>query len=521
MGDTQYTQAGRSRVRQGLKLTFVLALLLLILTLTSCGIIAPCPKEPQKWTVGGTKLEPTDYQKAKIEDDERAQKTSIDIELAGTPLSGAGSGTYMQEQLADAIETPPPKPDDKDPTGVFVRSVSLFPGPGVVWPDRPAYVKIKIQPWRGHDQEPVGGEYELTIKFVPYLITEDTVPDEKMRRALLDPAQEVTDPEAKFEGAVLRAEFVNLYSLADDEDVSCRFRFGAVQEVINRNVLKGIYEALAAQEPLVLPTEPLTSVANQLLTTDPNNPVSTKLVGINVATNTAMKVGFALDKGERHNFDAAVVPLVHNPPGSLPSPVDWGINIDPSFIRAAIDGKVDEAVHLEDPEAVVEHPVDVQFTRGLEVALKGSRPPVCGAPERITFTSLVQVGSSIHKGPDGKSYLIAPSTVTGKAVAGNHILNEACLQVKAWFDTMRMLVHGPPEPKVPPPFPGQVCQNQMGAAINFDAGPDDQFYATGILVGSFGQLLGERFYVAGRSTFMDRTMDRDPAQLTNCTPIGP
>jgi hypothetical protein len=74
--------------------------------------------------------------------------------------------------------------------------------------------------------------------------------------------------------------------------------------------------------------------------------------------------------------------------------------------------------------------------------------------------------------------------------------------------------------KPPPGSPPTVCKDQMGDPITFliddknenrvyDEDEDDQFYATGIDT-------DQRFYIAGRSTFMDRTMDRSPPNLSAC-----
>src|SRR5215210_4573677 len=155
-------------------------------------LIKPCPKPPTEWKIpvgtnnpdadeeGYLHLKAADYPEV-----EPVQETSIDLEM---------NGAYVRERTRALLNEAVGKPFEvRYPLGSFrvgasLGSITLDPPINVPishddW-DYP--VRITFKPWIGNEDHPQG-EYRLSVRIVPYLITPDTVKEEKKRRAYLQP----------------------------------------------------------------------------------------------------------------------------------------------------------------------------------------------------------------------------------------------------------------------------------------------------------------------------------------------
>ncbi len=419
----------------------------------------PCPTPPAIWTVGtGSSklvLDPKDYPIAP-----RAAQTSIDIELGQL---------YMRRRIEASLEAP--SPDNPNPgSGVFVDDVRLEEqGSG---PQKVNLVTIRITPWlRGASGQPASLQrsYRMGLNIVPYLITPATVADEQKRRAFL----RTTD-----RGAALRFELIELYSIVNQEAVSCS---SANYDLIDSNVLTGLYDSLDRQDPLVLPAVSLTAMADTMLSS------TTSLAGMNVGSDLDLKIGLTLDQGTPSTFD---------PQTSLPHfpSADWGVRLSTSFVSAAIERTARQAATGADPAVSVDS-VSVSYVPGgIDVTVRGALNK-CGT---IRWTDEAHVTPLVRMRTDGKFILVAPSTDKMTNDAG--LLNVVCVALDQVFQSLAN-----------PLGRATATINQFGVCgfpmsrdpVEFDAGPNDHFYATAVDT-------DELFYVAGRSTFMDQIVGARP-----------
>jgi hypothetical protein len=429
---------------------------LLVVALVSCNgeeFNAPCPLQPVKWTIPSAPtpldVDPRDYPVAPPE-----LKTSVDIELGQL---------YMRRRIAFALEGSPPA-DAVPESGIFVNDVRLEEHE--IGGERLHLLVVRITPWlRGEADKRVSLQrgYVLRLKIVPYLITPMTLPSEEKRRALL----QTTD-----RGAVLRFELVELYSLVNDEAVACSSRN---YDRIDSGVLSGLYDSLAKQDPLVLPVAPLTGMVDGLVG------ASTNVVGMNLGSDRDLKIGLRFDRGAPGNFES------HTSLTRYQS-VDWGVSLDTSFVTAAIARAAAAEAVAQDPSARVTPPVVVTYRKsGIYVDVEGVLKK-CGD---IAWESRVHVTPLVRQRADGKSILVAPSTQTQTNSA--NLVSGSCFV----FDQLLQSFGNPLGSATLTIRTGGECAFPMGDPIEFEAGAGDTFYATTVDT-------DEIFYVAGRSTFMDR-----------------
>jgi hypothetical protein len=422
---------------------------------------APCPVQPATWNFGGTELNPADYTPAP-----RAEKSSIDIEL---------DQLYMRRRIEQQLEKPPPN-DPNPSSGIFVDNVTLSEqGTGA---QKLNLLTLRITPWlRGQSGNPASLQrsYRLTLKVVPYLVTPSTVADQQQRQAFLGGGDN---------GAALRFELVDLYSLVNQEAVSCS---SANYDLVDSQVLTGLYDSLGRQQPLVLPADKVTGMANALLGS------TTKLTGMNVGSDLDLKIGLLLDQGTPTTFDPQTS-LAHF------SQVDWGVRLDTSFVGAAIAREARTAATAE-PAATV-NSINTSFvSNGIDVVVDG-RLNKCGG---INFTVNAHVTPLIRKRSDGKSILVAPSTQHTSNSGGPAFV--CAVLDKIFSDIGNSIMH--PQGSATATIGSGVCDSPMGDPIEFDVGPGDHFYATAVDTDGI-------FEVAGRSTFMDGLLTAPRPPVTPC-----
>jgi hypothetical protein len=408
---------------------------------------APCPVQPAVWSVGGNELNPADYAPAP-----RAAKSSIDIEL---------DQLYMRRRIEQQLEKPPPN-DPTPGSGIFVNDVAL--SEETSGGQTLNALTLRITPWlRGSSGNPASLQrsYRLKLKVVPYLVTATTVPDVDRRQAFLGGDN----------GAALRFELVDLYSLTNQESVSCS---SANYDAIDSQVLTGLYDSLSRQQPLVLPADKVTGMANSLLGS------TTKLTGMNVGSDSDLKIGLLLDQGTPTNFDPQTS-LAHF------SSADWGVRLDTSFVGAAIAREARTAATAE-PAATVNSITTAFVPNGIDVVVAG-RLNKCGG---INFTVNAHVTPLVRKRSDGKSILVAPSTQQTSNSGGPAFV--CAVLDKIFSDIGNSIMH--PQGSATATIGSGVCDSPMGDPIEFDVGPGDHFYATQVDTDGI-------FEVAGRSTFMD------------------
>jgi hypothetical protein len=486
-------------------------------------LIKPCPRPPTEWKIPvGTNNPDADEEEylhlnaADYPEAEPVQETSIDLEMNGAYVRER-TRALLNEAVGEPFEVKYPLGSFK--VGVSLGSISLKTPINVPisrddW-DYP--IRITFKPWIGSEDHPQG-EYRASVRIVPYLITPDTVKEDKKRRAYL----KTTD-----RGAAFRFELVELYNVTDQQAVCSRSNSDFKQELISRTILDRLYEASAAQPPIVLPEQDLTSLANSILSTEKNK-VETKLVGVTVASLGALKIGVKLDKPEGGHHPFSWETLANNPPRSLPTTVDLGLAVDESFFETAIKKMTREAVERLNAHPGVQKygmtftldsdPVVQFYSGGIGVTIIVSSPPPslrlgpinpCGPPAPIRFSYAGTVKPQVSTQPANS---IGEESYVGASLNGQ-------LKVTDWGSPRQAtcgllaqrFVPDLFNPKLPPldAQPVYILVDDKDNNGEPNKCVDEIFYATGI--DTF-----DRFYIAGRSTFMDQTLERFPS--TECPP---
>jgi hypothetical protein len=432
---------------------FVAAILAIVLAVPACeGSTTPsCPSQPSSAVDYGSPAP-------------RASSTSIDFEL---------SQRYMRTSIHYAVATP-----ETATSGVHAGFVTLLEK--TVNGEKLNVVEVTIRPWlrgSGATDAPVefpGRSYILRLKLVPYLITPETIPDEAKRRAILG------DTDA---GAVLRTELYELWSNIHQEPVSCgskNFDF------IDSSVLGGIYDSVAKAKPLVLPADQITGVATKLTGT------AATLKGINVGSDLELKIGFELNAGVPSPFSSQAFV-------SRFSTADWGIRMDTNLFTSAITASVNKQITASYPTAALTS-LGISFTPdGIDLNIGGSiGTGPCGT---VTFTSKSLVTPLVRKNAEGTSLLLAPSSAPNTSMSAGATLCVLLDSIGRSFAdplgsaTLDVRTGG--------------CLDVL-APVQFSAGKDpkdptkdDVFYATDVDTDTL-------FYIAGRSTFIDRELGPRP-----------
>jgi hypothetical protein len=182
---------------------------------------------------------------------------------------------------------------------------------------------------------------------------------------------------------------------------------------------------------------------------------------------------------------------------------DWGVAIDPSFVKQAISKKIIEAA--KNVSSLVK-------VRGVNVFFETFPLPDGGRDNSVWVYAPADVDSQWHCNvPASIRADISPkicrnasgrSALVGCVVKTVEPHLNACIVIESLiFGVAKAKVCTPgPCPKPPPEDP---CP-QMNE-LQFDVGPGDTFYASGLETDE------NAFYIAGRSTFLDGILPSRPA----------
>jgi hypothetical protein len=264
-------------------------------------------------------------------------------------------------------------------------------------------------------------------------------------------------------------------------------------DMVTAQIHQGVFDALlgtADKEgaaPLVLPGQELATLVGQIA----GKPV--QLTGVALGTDQDLKVGLLFDQGSPVTFDS------HTGLSHFPT-ADWGVAIDPSFITAAINRKIADAV-TDSGQSITVGAVSVVYD-SLPTMTGGRNNYISVTAPATASTQLCSVPLSIRadispmicRNSSGRSTLVG----CGTQAITPHV--NACIVFERFLfgsATMKVCTPGPcPAPVAPNPCPPMTV-------IQFEAGPGDTFYATALETDNM-------FYIAGRSTFLDALLPERP-----------
>ncbi|MDX1905529.1 MAG: hypothetical protein SF053_00735 [Bacteroidia bacterium] len=382
------------------------------------------------------------------------------------------SQSYVREKVRALVGTPHSAPNGVD-AGMVQLSQPLVNGQPV------NRVSIVIEPWlKGAADTAVSLQrsYELRLRLVPYLITPQTMPDAAQRTALLCPAGGTCTATS---GVLIRFEFEELISRIHQAPVVC----GSPQyDLIDGQVLKGLFESLGNSKPLVLPSEPVEKIVSSLAGT----PVA--LTGVVLGSDLDLKVGLLFDTGTPRPFDA-------NTWLSMYPNTDWGISVDTSLVAAAVRRSAIASATATDPRVQVNN-VRITFERdGFGIQAAGQLN-VCGG---IPFTVTTSAQPQICLDAAGRADLrvcAAKTETTPKVSFLQGICYLGAQFIESFSGGMATAV-----------IRDGVSPCPSMSIVTFGAGPGDTFYGTATDTDGV-------FYLVGRSTFMDEFLTRAGAPRT-------
>ena len=386
-------------------------------------------------------------------------QSSVDIEL---------SRPYIIERVGAMLEG-----SQTGDSGAFVRSIDVKELPGPV-----SVLEVRLEPWqRGQDGTPVSLQrsYRLTLKITPHLVTPATVPDAARRKQLLCPA---SDPQCTAnQGALLSFDLQELYNLSFSR-VACD-----TPDMFDVRIVPAIYQNMAAQQPLVLPTESISGVLAGAAGATPN------LVDVNISADGFLKVGLRYNLGATHTFDR-VTEL-----RSRFSNTDWGADIDKSILTAAVRARMLKKLVERAPGSSITS-FSATFSPGeIRANAVGALtvPSLCGGTTTVTIDAHNPM--QVCKDANNQSAIVSWTDAT-------YSTNNFCVSLATFWDNIGVgTISGPP-----PVWPTL-------APVQFSAGANDTFYGTALD-------LDNAFMIVGRSTLMDAKLaaagQPRPASPGNC-----
>ncbi len=415
---------------------------LLIAALTGCppGATPVCPPLPT----------PSDWGPVAT----MSQQSSVDIELGRL---------YVNERVRSLLETPPTAS-----SGTFVRTIDLkdVPGPGNA---ASSVLELRLEPWLlGSNGQPASLQrfYRLTLKITPHIVTPATVPDQARRKQLLCPA---TNPNcAADQGALLSFDYQDLYNVSFSRPACTG------PDSIDAKVVPVIFNALAGQGPLLLPTE---SISAGLASAGGGTP---NLVDVNVSADGFLKVGLRYNVGTTHAFDRHTMLLSRFPND------DWVVDIDKSILAAAVRARMLAALTAQVAGSTITS-FTATFSPG-EIQASGTAdlpvPGICGTTATVTIDA--HNPTQICMDATGTSAIVSWTDATNSS--GNFCVNF----VKFWDSIGVGIISGPPTV-----WPTLTTVNFPADAVH-----NDVFFGTHLD-------LDNAFAIAGRSTLMDRKAVQD------------
>lgn len=379
-----------------------------------------------------------------------AGQSSVDVELGRT---------YLLNRVRTMLAT-----DPTQDSGAFIGNIShrdVTDNAG----KRRSQLELTLEPWlKGQNGQPASLQryYKLTLQLTPRLVTPTTVPDVNVRRQLLqcDPATAV-DCDTR-ESAMLSFDLVELYNTSFSRP-AC-----TTPDMIDSRLVPQIYDLLARQAPLQLPTD----AVGALLASAAGTPV--QLTDVNVSLDNLLKLGLQYTIGTTHAFDTQTMLL-----GRFPNR-DWLVDIDTSIMTTAVRGRLQ--TELNNSVTTMGSTVtsfSAQFLPG-EIRATGSVavPPrgVCGSTTTLGIN--IVAPALACRDINGQSVIAARVDAQPTAPA-------FCLILNTFWDNLNVGIASDALPTFP-----------TLAAVQFPAGPNDVFYGTDLD-------LDNAFTIAGRSTVMD------------------
>jgi hypothetical protein len=380
-----------------------------------------------------------------------AGSSSVDIEL---------NRLYVFARVRDLLEG-----SQTGDAGAFVRSVDLREISGQSGGTL-STLAVQLEPWVRDTQSgqplPLGRFYRVTLKITPHLITPASVPDETRRRRLLCPAN---DPDCgRDRGASLTFDLHELTPACDPADF------------VDARIRPKLYEALARQRPLVLPTAPVSAVLDSV-TGD-----TARLADVNVSADGLLKLGLLYEidgvPQASHAFDRATQLLSRYPQN------DWLVSVEPAIMAAGLRSRVERTLAKRaEGSSVDPNRFEARFLPD-EIEVSGVAllpvPGICGTTAEVSFQ--VRNPTRVCRGGDGRSRIVGyPET---EVSSGNF-----CVSLAMFFSSLNVgTVSGPP-----------VGEWPLIARVSFAAGERDTFYGTRLD-------LDDAFGLVGRSSFMDRVV---------------
>lgn len=416
----------------------------------------------------------------------RSTTSSVAIELRGNYIEARVRSSFEVTLPAVATDAQLAIPADADghipPAGVLVNDVTLKET--TVGSERINLLSIRIMPWLLH-KEPdpqAAGSWKLS-----------KTPVQRSFTLNLKLAPRLTET-----GAVIPLDLHELHDDANNEAVWCTTSPDArnsTYDMVTAQVHQGVLDALygtpktAGAPPLALPIGELVSLVGGIAA----KPV--KVEGIALGSDGDLKIGLRFDTGSPAAFSADTG-FAHFPTA------DWGVVIDPEFIKAAITSKI-MAVIAQSGQSVTIPGVNVFFEsrplpngvreNGIWVyAPATANTLLCSVPlsieadivpriclEQTTNRSILQGCTSQRITPDVNACIVFEKLLFGEA-------------------KMTVCTPGP----CPRPAPADPCPKM--ADLQFDVGPGDTFYAINL------EADNNAFYIAGRSSFIDTLVPARP-----------
>lgn len=374
-------------------------------------------------------------------------QSSVDIEL---------NRLYIIERVRSMLE----QSQTGDSGGAFVRGIDLKEIHDAS-NQRISVIAIRLEPWlRGQSGQPASLQrtYRLDLKAIPHLITPTTVPDTARRKQLLCPtnASCTTD-----QGMLLTFDLFELYNVSFNRP-ACN-----TPDMIDEKVVPKIFENLASQSPLALPTDAIGAVLASATGSAVN------LTDVNISMDGFLKLGLQYDVGSTHVFDRNTQLLSRYPNR------DWMVDIDTSILRDAVRTKMLEIITKMKSGSTITS-FNAAFLPG-EIRVNGTAavpvPGICGSPAPVTIAA--RNPAQMCKDANGDSAIVFWTDYTYGS-------SNICVNLWTFFENFGVgTVSGPPP----------VWANLTN--VNFAAGNNDTFYGTDID-------LDNAFAIVGRSTVMDR-----------------
>jgi hypothetical protein len=399
---------------------------------------------------------------------QRASSTSMNFEL---------SSEYIFQLVKSLVESPP-----NASTGINVTQASLSEqgtGNSAV-----NLLTIEFVPWIGNPQDELGGEpWQLVLAITPYLVNQDTVPDQATRMEILGGNGD--------EGLVLRFDFSDLLN-ATGADVTCSSATTTTDASVyfDQSVLAGILNQLGSVSPIIFPTGTLAQIANNIVSSSPPMDVT----GVNIGSDGSLKLGFAFSNLPSCQGCQPAAPFDPSPYSYYPGAeqnVDWDWNLDivQGFFTAVIQAQVSSELPKNASGATVTSVVPSFSASGIGLTIYGNVNGPCGS---FNFSATTTLTLQIGTDPRGQSVLQDSQTKPQFDPGTGQGLKAACYALaQDFFSLWNALTVG----VIISPSAG--CANVLGGPVELSTASGDVLYGTSTYT-ALGDLV-----ILGRSKLLD------------------